>query len=76
MDFPVFISIGSFTIHPHLLFEMLAYFIGFRVYMWTRTKGAMSFDKAIWIVIGAGLGAAIGSKVLYWFEDPLLLYNN
>lgn len=64
--FPFYI----FGIHPHLLFESLAYFIGFRVYLHTRNKDRIPMDKALWVVVGAILGAALGSKFLYWFEDP------
>jgi len=71
MDFPIFIKVGPLSIHPHLFFETLAYFIGFRVYLYTRNKGSIPFDKAMWIVIGAIAGAAVGSKVLYWFENPI-----
>lgn len=66
MNFPV----NIFGIHPHLLLEALAYFIGFRVYLYTRNKERIPFDKALWVVVGATLGAALGSKILYWFEDP------
>jgi phosphatidylglycerol---prolipoprotein diacylglyceryl transferase len=66
MKFPFYI----FGIHPHLLFESLAYFIGFRVYLYTRNKERIPIDKALWVVVGATLGAALGSKILYWFEDP------
>ncbi|WHY88137.1 prolipoprotein diacylglyceryl transferase [Neobacillus novalis] len=66
MNFPVYI----FGIHPHLLLEALAYFIGFRVYLYTRNKERIPIDKALWVVVGATLGAALGSKLLYWFEDP------
>ncbi|MCM3725899.1 prolipoprotein diacylglyceryl transferase [Neobacillus cucumis] len=72
MHFPFYI----FGIHPHLLFEALAYFIGFRVYLYTRNKGRIPLDKAIWVVVGSTLGAAIGSKVLYWFEDPVKTVEN
>ncbi|TWE08779.1 prolipoprotein diacylglyceryl transferase [Neobacillus bataviensis] len=72
MHFPFYI----FGIHPHLLFETVAYFIGFRVYLYTRNKGRIPLDKAIWVVVGATLGAAIGSKVLYWFEDPVKTVEN
>ena len=72
MHFPFYI----FGIHPHLLFETLAYFIGFRVYLYTRNKGRIPLDKAIWVVVGATLGAALGSKVLYWFEDPVKTVEN
>ncbi|MED1201643.1 prolipoprotein diacylglyceryl transferase [Heyndrickxia acidicola] len=67
MKFPVYI----FGIHPHLLFESLAYFIGFRVYLWTRRKERIPVEKALWIVVGAIFGADIGSKAVYWFENPL-----
>ncbi|ULT58633.1 prolipoprotein diacylglyceryl transferase [Neobacillus drentensis] len=72
MHFPVYL----FGIHPHLLFESLAYFIGFRVYLYTRNKERIPLDKAIWVVVGATLGAAIGSKVLYWFESPVKTVEN
>ncbi|WP_135548902.1 prolipoprotein diacylglyceryl transferase [Paenibacillus cymbidii] len=70
MTFPLFLQIGALRLHPHPLFEALAYFIGFRVYLWTRTKGAMPVEKGIAVLAGAAIGAAIGSKLLYWFEDP------
>ncbi|MGZ4107844.1 MAG: prolipoprotein diacylglyceryl transferase [Tumebacillaceae bacterium] len=71
MTFPVMIHLGPLVIHPHLLFESLAYFIGFRVYLYTRDKGRIPTEKAMWIVVGATLGAALGSKIVYWMEDPV-----
>lgn len=76
MEFPVYIHIGSWKIHPHLLFETLAYFIGFRVYLYTRSKDRIPKDKALAVIAGAIVGAALGSKMLYWLEDPLLTYEN
>jgi len=70
MTFPVWIDLGFVTLHPHTVFEALAYFLSFRVYLYTRTKGALRIDQGMWIIVGAIIGAAIGSKVLYWFEDP------
>lgn len=72
MSFPFYITIGSLQLHPHLVFETLAYFIGFRYYLLTRTKGAIPVNKAFSILVGAIVGAAAGSKLLYWLEDPLL----
>lgn len=70
MTFPVYIHLGFLTIHPHLLFETLAYFVGFRVYLYTRNKEKMPINHALAVIAGAAVGAAIGSKLLYWFEDP------
>lgn len=71
MTFPYYIDLGFVTLHPHPLFETLAYFIGFRMYLLTRTKGDIPAAKSIWVVVAAILGAAIGSKLLYWLEDPV-----
>lgn len=70
MTFPAYIHVGSVTLHPHLVFETLAYFIGFRLYLWTRGKEKLPADKSMWVLVGAILGAALGSKALYWVEDP------
>lgn len=70
MEFPVYIHVGSLRIHPHVLFEALSYFIGFRIYLWTRRPSGMSKLVSLQILAGTILGAAIGSKVLFWFEDP------
>ncbi|HEY0828226.1 MAG TPA: prolipoprotein diacylglyceryl transferase family protein [Bacilli bacterium] len=72
MTFPVYFHLGSLTIHPHWLFEALAYFVGFRLYLLTRTKGRIPIKQAMWIIVGATIGAAPGSKLLYWLEDPFM----
>ena len=38
MTFPVYVPIGPWQVHPHLLFETLSYFIGFRVYLALRRR--------------------------------------
>lgn len=70
MQFPFMFSIGPLSIHPHLLMESLAYFIGFRVYLYTRSKNQLNTMQAMWIIVGAALGAVIGSKLLCLLEDP------
>ena len=72
MTFPVYIGWGWMRIHPHLLFETLAYFIGFRAYLVIkRRRGDPISDSTRWTVIAAAaVGAAFGSKLLFWLEDP------
>jgi len=72
MSFPVFIPIGSLKLHPHLVFETLAYAIAFRVYLAMRKRHGDALDDGNrwWIVAAAAMGAVLGCKVLYWFEDP------
>lgn len=70
MEFPIYLYLGSWRIHPHVMFESLAYFIGFRVYLWTRQPSDMSKLMSLQILAGIIAGAAIGAKLLFWLEDP------
>jgi phosphatidylglycerol---prolipoprotein diacylglyceryl transferase len=76
--FPFYFWLGSLQIHPHWVFESLAYFIGFRLYLRLRANSGdhLSYSNRLWIVAAAAVGAALGSKLLYWFENPLLTLQN
>ncbi|PWK06999.1 prolipoprotein diacylglyceryl transferase [Tumebacillus permanentifrigoris] len=76
MTFPIYIHLGPLSIHPHFLFESLAYFIGFRVYLYTRNKERIPMEKSMYILLGMILGGALGSKALYWLEDPIATWNH
>jgi phosphatidylglycerol:prolipoprotein diacylglycerol transferase len=72
MSFPIYLHIGSHTIHPHFLFEAIAYTFAFRLYLQLRrTIGdpVSHFDRW-WVIAAASLGALLGSKLLFLFEDP------
>lgn len=76
MNFPFMISLGFIKIHPHLLFETLSYFIGFRLYLKLRRKERIPIEKSMWVIAGAILGAASGSKILAWMGNlPTLMEN-
>ena len=65
-------------IHPHTFFEALSYFVAFRVYLSLRGRFGDPIATPIrWAVIAAAIGgAALGSKILFWFEDPQLSLLN
>jgi prolipoprotein diacylglyceryltransferase len=68
-------------LHPHTVFDLLAYGIGFRLFLWQRRRFGDTIDtRARWTVVAAAiLGAAIGSKLFFWLEDPaetLAHWNN
>jgi len=75
MTLPFVLHIGSLVIEPHLVFELLAYFIGFRYYLFLRNRNdnQINEDKNLTIIIGGVLGAAFLSKLLGYFEHPELL---
>lgn len=72
MHFPVDLRIGSLSINPHPVLEAIAYVVAFRAYLSLRRKSGdpIAEDFRWWIVAAAAAGAAIGSRVLFWFEDP------
>jgi phosphatidylglycerol:prolipoprotein diacylglycerol transferase len=74
MSFPVYFPVGPLRVHPHLVLEALAYFVGYRVYLKQRDRSGdhLSARDRMWIVAAAVCGAAIGSKLLYWLADPSL----
>jgi prolipoprotein diacylglyceryltransferase len=73
MSFPVYVTIGPWSIHPHIFFETLGYFVGFRLYLWLKSRrGDVVIRETRWSVIAAAaVGGLLGSKLLFWFEDPL-----
>lgn len=75
MEFPVYLWLGPLKIHPHILFEFLAYSLGFQLYR-RRTRQqpvSESLETRIWLLVACVLGAAIGAKLLGWLETPFMV---
>jgi phosphatidylglycerol---prolipoprotein diacylglyceryl transferase len=72
MTFPFNLHIGKLEIPVHMIFEILAYTIGFRYFLFLRKKqtDTISSDNRLWIMIGAAAGALIFSRLIGIFEDP------
>ena len=75
MTFPVFIRLGSLTLHPHWLFETLAYTLAGYVYVRGRRHDGDVVSKRIrwWVIGAAALGGFVGSRLLSLAEDPVAL---
>ena len=71
MTFPITL----FGIHLHLIFEILAYSIGYRYYVFIRNKTTdlINDEGRLWIFIGAAAGAFLGSHILGILENPFRL---
>lgn len=58
----------------HTIIEAIAYFVGFRLFLFERRRLALPVladsDRSVWIAVAAIVGAALGAKLGYWIEDP------
>jgi prolipoprotein diacylglyceryltransferase len=59
-------------VNPHVVFEALAYFVGFQLYLRDRRlTGDPIGDSTRWSIVAAAIvGAAAGSRLLYWCVAP------
>ena len=59
-------------ISAHQAFEYLAYFIGFQLFLiQRRNAGDVVAPRVRWSLVAAAvLGGALGSRMLFWLEDP------
>lgn len=60
----------------HLLFETLAFVLGYRYFLHLRSRqpDPITDQRRIWIFIGAALGALAGSRILGLLEEPQVLF--
>lgn len=77
MHFPIQIEIGSQKILLHVVLETLAFFIGFRYFLYLRKRQGDTIEssKRIWIIIGAIFGSMIGSRLIGGLEDLTALQH-
>ncbi|HMX39702.1 MAG TPA: prolipoprotein diacylglyceryl transferase [Saprospiraceae bacterium] len=75
MHYPLHIPFGSVSLPAHLIFEMLAYTLGYRLYVWqrARTQDRIGDEDRMWIFLGAAAGALLGSHLLGVLEHPAYL---
>ena len=62
----------------HTLFELAAYAVGFQLFLRERRRFPTTADLTLSIrlalITGAILGAAIGSRLSWWLEDPVVAF--
>jgi hypothetical protein len=63
---------GQSALHPHLVFEILAYSGGFQLYRWLQKRQPVSFSpfQRLALLAGCILGAVLGAKGLGWLQTP------
>ena len=72
MTFPVLISLGSWRIHPHVFFEVLAYLAAAAMFLLLRRRHGDRLTGAdrLSLVTAICVGALVGSRMLAWFDNP------
>lgn len=72
MRFPVYLGFGPIAVHPHWVFEVVAYAAAFWLYQRQRRLQGDAIDARSrrWVTIAAVVGGLIGNRVLDAFEDP------
>ncbi len=77
MTIPFEPSLFGIKINVHLILEYLAFFIGFRYYIRLRrsSKDNISNGNRLSIILGAIVGAFIGSRLMGFLENPLIPMN-
>src|SRR4051812_10902562 len=75
MNFPLIIHIAGFSISFHLITDFISMAVGGALY-WFLSKGdGISPQKREYLLIGAGLGALIGSRLIGSLETPAFFFH-
>ena len=67
----------GYKINIHLILEYLAFFIAFRYYIHLRkgTKDTISNLNRLSIILGAAVGALLGSRIVAILENPIFTFD-
>lgn len=77
MQIPFEPYLFGYQINIHLILEYLAFFVAFRYYIFLRRKSTDSItsNNRLSIILGAALGALIGSRLIGILENPLIEFS-
>jgi prolipoprotein diacylglyceryltransferase len=68
VNFPVYIGVGRWTVHPHLFFELLGYAVGLALFLRARRRQGDDVERTQRLSVAAAalIGGTVGSRVLEW----------
>jgi prolipoprotein diacylglyceryltransferase len=77
VSFPLVFHFGPIALPAHLIFELLAFTLGFQYFLRLRKPEAdpISNLNRLWILLGATMGALFGSRLLGALEAPDLFFS-
>ena len=73
ISFPLTIHIGAADVHPHWVFETLAYSLAGYIFARERQRLGDVVDRRArwWTIAAAAVGGLLGSRLLFVLEDPI-----
>ncbi len=74
MQFPVYIGLGAWKIHPHFLFESLGYSVAFRLLLQNIRSDTIRSSQRTSVIVGGMVGALLGTKGLVLLQHIDLLW--
>ncbi|MEZ4874252.1 MAG: prolipoprotein diacylglyceryl transferase [Flavobacteriaceae bacterium] len=77
MNIPFEPSLFGIEVNIHLILEYLAFFVAFRYYLYLRRKkkDVIPTSNRLSILLGAAIGALIGSRLMGFLENPIWAFN-
>ncbi|HAV54390.1 MAG TPA: diacylglyceryl transferase [Aequorivita sp.] len=77
MEIPFEPILFGIKVNIHLIMEYLAFIVGFRYYVFLRKRSTdeISSNNRLSIIIGATLGALIGSRIIGFLEYPFINFS-
>lgn len=73
MTFPVYLGFGAFKLHPHFVFEVVAYGVSMALLRRNITSDSIPLSQRSSVVVGGLIGALLGAKVLVLLQHSDLL---
>lgn len=73
MVFPVYLGVGAFKLHPHFVFEVVAYGVAMALLRRNVSNDAIPLSQRSSVVVGGLIGALVGAKVLVLLQHVDLL---
>ncbi|MFY7670347.1 prolipoprotein diacylglyceryl transferase [Tenacibaculum sp. MEBiC06402] len=72
MDIPFEPIVFGYKLNIHLILEYLAFFLGYRyyVYLKKRNTDVITSSNRLYIILGAAIGALLGSRIVGILEHP------
>lgn len=69
---PIEPKVGDVSINVHLVLEYAAFFIAYRYYVYLRKRSndPITYSNRLSIILGAALGAWVGSRLVGYLENP------